>query len=92
MSCGEIVDYATWCYQQKAAGTRNDAVDVNPDKDEDEDSGDQRGSAFDRLGDEALSQCLSENLLILLADRSLDRVISFSNSIRIARETRRDVW
>ena len=77
MSCGEIVDYASWCYQQKAAGTRNDAVDVNPDKDEVEDSDDKRGSAFERLGDEALSQCLSKNLLILLADRSLDRVNCF---------------
>ena len=72
MSFGEIVDYAIWCYQHTLLEARSE--DVNQDEPENEVSDDERASEFDRLGDQALNYCLSQDLLILLADHSLDRV------------------
>ncbi len=82
MSCGEIADYAAWCYQQAPAAcrgaTRPSGTEARGADDADEGGLTTSEGAYHVLGDEALRGGLSRDLLLLLADHSLDRVFVFS--------------
>jgi hypothetical protein len=83
MSCGEVADYAAWCFQQAAATCCDATPRTVPDADGDADEGGV--SAYHMLGDAALRACLSRDFLILLADESLDRVFSFLMQVLLFR-------